>query len=213
MNETTLLESWKEKAGGWRWMHYHSMHHYKRINSRFMHSSIILSTFAGAGGFSTAGQQNSDTTVMGKIQFYMGYAISAVNVFIGLINSFQRFGKAAEKTEMHGSAALQYAMLQRLVETELSLAKEHRKSDLITHVRQEMDRLLTLSPPIPSVIVNDFMKTFPDAVYVPDVCNQLKTIPTPPVTPMRTRISNIFRTMKHRQSLDIEDISITRPMP
>jgi len=110
---------------------------------------------------------------MGKVQFYMGYIIGAVNVIIGLINSFQRFGKAAEKTELHASAAMQYAMLYRLLETEISLTEDHQRNDLIPTVRQEMDRLLAQSPGVPQKIVDHFNKEFPDSIHKPDVCNGL----------------------------------------
>lgn len=180
-SEKELLMSWKEKAGGWRWLHYHSMHHYKTINSRFVYSSIVLSTLAGAGGFSTAGSIDNQKTVMGKVQFYMGYVIGATNVIIGLINSFQRFGKAAEKTELHASAAMQYAMLYRLIETELNLSEHHQRDELVMTVRQEMDRLLSQSPSIPQKIVDEFNEKFPDTQHKPDVCNGLggmKSLPS-----------------------------------
>jgi hypothetical protein len=150
------------------------MNLYKKINSRFTYSSIVLSTLAGAGGFSTAGNagQQQDT-IEGQVQFYMGYVIGATNVIIGLINSFQRFGKAAEKTELHGSAAMQYAMLYRLLETEINLTDEHRRNDLVSTVRQEMDRLLAQSPSIPQKIVKEYNETFPGMVNKPDVCNGL----------------------------------------
>lgn len=173
MSEIELLKKWKEKAGGWRWLHYTAMHHYKEINSRFVYSSIVLSTLAGAGGFSTAGTESNMRTTMGKIQFYMGYVIGATNVIIGLINSFQRFGKAAEKTELHASAAMQYAMLYRLIETEINLSDEHRRNDLVVTVRQEMDRLLSQSPSVPQKIVDMFNTAFPDIDNKPDVCNGL----------------------------------------
>ena len=154
------------------------MHHYKNINSNFVYSSIVLSTLAGAGGFSTAGTSDSTATVMGKVQFYMGYVIGATNVIIGLINSFQRFGKAAEKTELHASAAMQYSMLYRLIETELNLSDAHKRNDLVMTVRQEMDRLLSQSPSIPQTIIDDFNTTFPDLQNKPDICNGLGGIPT-----------------------------------
>lgn len=177
-NEKKLLESWKERAGGWRWLHYNSMHHYKNINSRYVYSSIVLSTLAGAGGFSTAGNVDSNRTTMGLVQFYMGYIIGATNVIIGLINSFQRFGKAAEKTELHASAAMQYSMLYRLIETELNLSDDHKRNDLVSTVRQEMDRLLSQSPSIPQKIIDDFNNTFPNMQNKPDICNGLGGIPT-----------------------------------
>lgn len=168
--ELKLLSEWRQKMSGWRWLHYESMSHYKIINARFVHCSIILSTLAGAGGFSTAG--TSDNT-FGFMKQYIGYIIGATNVIIGLLNSFQRFGKAAEKTELHASAAMQYAMLTRLLNTELSLTQDHMKADLINTVRQEMDRLLAQSPPIPRTIIDKFNKSYPSVEYKPDVCSEI----------------------------------------
>ena len=219
--ELQLLESWKERAGGWRWLHYNAMSHYKDINSRFVYSSIVLSTLAGAGGFSTAGSETNMSTTMGKIQFYMGYVIGATNVIIGLINSFQRFGKAAEKTELHASAAMQYAMLYRLIETELNLESEHRRNDLVQTVRQEMDRLLSQSPAVPQKIVDQFNKQFPNLENKPDVCNGLgspveDSMPSEllarflgtkrgsldePSSPRRKRISTILEETKNVESV------------
>jgi hypothetical protein len=198
-SELNLLRAWRDKAGGWRWLHYHSMNLYKKINSRFTYSSIVLSTLAGAGGFSTAGNSGqTKDTIEGQVQFYMGYVIGATNVIIGLINSFQRFGKAAEKTELHGSAAMQYAMLYRLLETEINLTDEHRRNDLVSTVRQEMDRLLAQSPSIPQKIVNEYNEKFPGMLNKPDVCNGLGgEIPESADggTPSRMkRIANLFMT-------------------
>jgi len=166
--EIELLKVWKSKVAGWRWLHYNSMALYKGINSNFTYCSILLSTVAGAGGFSTAGSSSKS-----KLEFYMGYIIGGINVVIGLLNSIQRFGKPAEKTELHASAAMQYAMLYRLLETEISLTEKHRRSDLLTTVRTEMDRLLAQSPMIPQKIITKFNKEFPNAVHKPDICNGL----------------------------------------
>lgn len=193
--ELKLLESWKERAGGWRWLHYNAMHHYKTINSRYVYSSIVLSTLAGAGGFSTAGPSDSSTTALGRIQFYMGYIIGATNVIIGLINSFQRFGKAAEKTELHASAAMQYSMLYRLIETELNLSAEHRRSDLVMTVRQEMDRLLSQSPSVPQIIIDNFNGAFPNLENKPDICNGLGGQPLPPASLPSEIITRIMGTV------------------
>jgi len=185
--EVALLNVWKDRIAGWRWLHYNSMNHYKRINARFTYSSIVLSTLAGAGGFSSAGDGGKNTVTKN-----MGYIIGVVNVIIGLLNSFQRFGKPAEKTELHQSAAMQYAMLYRTLETELSLTEEHKNPDLIKMVRAEMDRLLALSPPIPGIIVKSYNVTFPNAKYKPDVCNGMsgeKIIPESFIKKVYARLS------------------------
>ena len=54
-DELELLREWREKCAGWRWLHYESMMHYKSLNSRYVYASILLSTVAGAGSFTTGG--------------------------------------------------------------------------------------------------------------------------------------------------------------
>jgi len=189
--EIELLKIWKAKAGGWRWLHYKSMALYKSINTNFTYASIILSTIAGAGGFSTAGAQTKN-----EMEMVLGYVFGGINVVIGLINSVQRFGKPAEKTELHASAAMQYAMLYRLLETEISLSDKHRRSDLIATVRTEMDRLLAQSPMIPQKVIDKFNKEFPDAIHKPDICNGLAgekqgTISQPSTPSLSTRLTNL----------------------
>lgn len=211
MNEIQILTGWKDKAGGWRWLHYHSMVHYKKINARFVYTSIILSTLAGAGGFSTAGQKNDDS-LMGQVQFYMGYVIGVTNVIIGLLNSFQRFGKAAEKTELHANAAMQYSMLQRTLETELSMDSTHRASDLVPRIRQELDRLLSQSPPIPYKIVQEYNRTFPYSENSPDVCAELKKTDSTPSTPqfIKRRVESLFRSVQGESSDSFEQVNQPR---
>lgn len=141
------------------------MEYYKKINMRFVHASILLSTIASASGFSFTGSN--------RFGEYIGYAIGGVNVVIGLLNSFQRFGKAAEKTEMHGSVAMQYGMLFRLLDTELRLSEQHQRADLIPFARQEMDRLFGHAPNVPQCILDKYDKMFGNVVNKPELCDTM----------------------------------------
>ncbi len=188
-DEIRLLRSWKDKVAGSRWLHFRSMHFYKKINSRFVYISIVLSTVAGAGGFTTAGGSSSSSNTnnfLDTIQKYSGYMIGAINVVIGLINSFQRFGKAAEKCEMHSSATMGYAMVYRFLDTELKLSDHHRRDDLIMYTRQEIDRLATTSPDIPECVIREFNRLFPDLPNKPDVCGALAEPSTPKIPRMES---------------------------
>ena len=203
--EIDLLKTWKSKAAGWRWLHYKSMALYKKINTNFTYASIILSTVAGAGGFSTAGAQTKN-----QLEMVLGYVFGGINVVIGLINSVQRFGKPAEKTELHASAAMQYAMLYRLLETEISLSDKHRRSDLISTVRTEMDRLLAQSPMIPQKIVDYYNAEFPDTLNKPDICNGMvgehsfNTNNQPPSPSLKSRLNNMLVGMTRVPDTDAE---------
>ena len=184
--EIELLTEWREKVGGWRWLHYESMNLYKKINTRYVYASILLSTFAGAGSFTTGG--NSGGNAMGMPDKYVSYLIGGVNVIISLINSFQRFTKAAEKTELHASAAMQYSMIYRFIDTELQLSEKHQRQDLIQYARQEIDRLLSQSPPVPDKVVKEFNRQFPNSKHKPDVCSGISTPDVCPSTPTFTEL-------------------------
>jgi hypothetical protein len=170
-NELEMLEEWKNRAMGYRWLHYESMRFFKKINMRFVHASILLSTVASASGFSFTG---SDTFGKG-----IGYAVGALNVIIGLLNSYQRFTKAAEQSELHGSVAMQYGMLYRLLDIELQLGEDRQRTDLIPFARQEMDRLFVHSSLIPGKIVVKYMNEFPNAKNKPELCDEIVVVETP----------------------------------
>lgn len=177
--ELLLLAEWRDKCAGWRWLHYEAMLTYKSLNSRYVYASILLSTVAGAGSF-TSGGSGTDGVLPGKS---MPFIIGGINVIISLLNSFQRFTKAAEKTELHASAAMQYAMIYRFIDTELQLSLKHQRKDLIQYVRHEFDRLLSQSPIIPQHIVKKYNKQFPHVEHKPDVCTGIATPPQIPSTP------------------------------
>lgn len=178
-----LLREWKEKVSGWRWLHYESMNLYKKLNTRYVYASILLSTLAGAGSFTTGGGSGNS---MGISDRSVSLIIGGVNVIISLLNSVQRFTKAAEKTELHASAAMQYAMIYRFIDTELQLSDKHQRQDLIQYVRQEIDRLLSQSPLVPDKIVKRFNLAFPETKHKPDVCAGISTPTTasPPGSPV-----------------------------
>jgi hypothetical protein len=181
-DEMDLLREWREKVAGWRWLHYESMTLYKKLNTRYVYASILLSTLAGAGSFTTGGGSGNS---MGISDRNISLIIGGVNVIISLLNSVQRFTKAAEKTELHASAAMQYAMIYRFIDTELQLSDKHQRQDLIQYVRQEIDRLLSQSPLVPDKIIKNFNISFPDTKHKPDVCAGISTPTTvsPPGSP------------------------------
>lgn len=166
-----MLVAWRDRASGYRWLHYQSMQHYKQINLRFVHASILLSAVASSSGFSFT---SSD-----RYGQFIGYLTAAMNVVIGLLNSYQRFGKPAEKAETNGSVAMQYGMLYRLLDTELRLSEEHQRTDLIPFARQEMDRLFANSAMIPQSIIDQYTLEFPNALNKPELCDGMNVTESP----------------------------------
>lgn len=143
---------------------------------RFTHASILLSTVASASSFSFTGTDSIGT--------FTGYVIGGLNVVIGLLNSFQRFSKPAEKCESNGAVAMQYGMLFRLLDTELRLSEEHQRTDLIPFARQEMDRLFANSSLIPQHIIDKYTQEFPNAANKPELCDGMSSSTETPTSIM-----------------------------
>ena len=101
-------------------------------------------------------------------------------------------------------------MLYRLLETEISLSDKHRRSDLISTVRTEMDRLLAQSPMIPQKIVDYYNAEFPDTTNKPDICNGMvgehhfNTNNQPPSPSLKSRINNMLVGMTRVPDTDAE---------
>jgi hypothetical protein len=165
--ETKILVSWCQKSAGQRWLHDKACRHYRKINNRFSYVSIILSTVAGIGGFS------AESSIP-----WFRYLLATVNIVTGLINSFQKFVRAAEKSEAHMSVARQFASFVRTVALELSLDPEKREpaSDFLKQCKSDYERMCTMAPDVPNKVIQDFNAKFPDVKHRPDVCNGLSTM-------------------------------------
>ena len=165
--QTKILLSWCQKSAGQRWLHDKSARHYRRINNRFSYASIILSTIAGIGGFS------AESTID-----WFRYTLASVNIFTGILNSFQKFVRAAEKSEAHMSMAKQFASFVRVISLELSLDPEDREDppEFLRKCKSEYERLSMLAPDIPAKIINNFNRAFPGVKHPPDMCNGMSTM-------------------------------------
>jgi hypothetical protein len=166
-DETKILVSWCQKSAGQRWLHDKACRHYRKINNRFSYVSIILSTIAGIGGFS------AETSMA-----WFRYLLASVNIFTGLLNSFQKFVRAAEKSEAHMSVARQFASFVRTVALELSLEPEKREnaSDFLKQCKSDYERMCTMAPDVPERVIRAFNAKFPDVKNRPDMCNGMSTM-------------------------------------
>ena len=167
-----ILKIWAEKAAGYRWLHEQSARHYRRLNNRFVYPQIIISTFAGVGGF---GVSTSASHLSGSQWSSAGYVIAFLNIISALLVSFQKFMATAEKSETHNTIGRQFAAFYRTIILELSLNPRDRTDclELCRQCRVEYDRLLNVAPSVPQKIIGRFKQTFPDSKYKPDIANGL----------------------------------------
>ena len=165
--QTKILLAWCQKSAGQRWLLDKAARHYRRINNRFSYASIILSTIAGIGGFS------AESTIG-----WFRYTLASVNIFTGILNSFQKFVRAAEKSEAHMSMAKQFASFVRMIALELSLDPDDREDppEFLRKSKSEYERLCMLAPDVPAKIIREFNQAFPTVKHPPDMCNSMSTM-------------------------------------
>ena len=158
-----LIEIWTEKASALRWLHDSSYRHYKSLNNKFSYVSIVLSTITGIGGFGVAGSTS-----------YIPYILASMNIVTGLIASFQKFVRAAEKGEAHANVSRQYASFVRNVTMEMNMGmNETEFMEFVKFFKNDYERLCSISPDVPKKILKKFKRTFPNVTHPPEILNTI----------------------------------------
>ena len=167
-----LLEMWSQKAAGYRWLHMQCASYYKRVNNFFSYPIIIFSSVVGVGGFAII-TKNPDI-----YEIILQYIFCIINLIVAILSSCQKFNKCAENYESHASSAIQYAKFYRQIKMELSLSKEDRSESVsfCKSMKNEYDKILTISPEILVCAIDSFNLKFPHVTHKPDVANGLVEI-------------------------------------
>jgi len=184
-----FLADWSDIAQCYRWLHDRS---YKLYQMRTLGMSIpviILSTFAGAASVAMGNITGGDPDAQKNGQLVIG----AVSIFAGIMQTLSGTFGFPQLSEGHRVASISWGKLQRKVAVELKLAPEDRidSMNFIDMVRQEMDRLIEQSPPIPEIIIGRFDKEFDrdPSLKQPDICGGIEH--TKVYRDNRTRLSHV----------------------
>ena len=149
--EEQILKDWADKAQCYEWMHLRSHIKYRSMNAWFTIPVIIISTITGTANF--AQDRFSD-----KYKSWVVMGIGAFNIFAGIITTIYQFLKISELNEGHRVAALYWGKFYRNLRTELAkhpLDRSNHES-VITHAKEEYDRLLEMSPMVPQKVLGEF---------------------------------------------------------
>ena len=148
-NTEELLRSWGEKAGGLRWIHIHSAHYWRSVDSRLNVIGITLSSLVSASSLAGAAENFLPQS----------YIMNIVGV-IGLMNiinqSLQQFYNCTEKAALHDNAAKQFGNFYRYISTKLSMSRLERgpPKEVLDYAVRENERLYRESPdPHPSSVI------------------------------------------------------------
>ena len=171
--EEDLLKAWADKSQCYQWLHMQSRELYRAKNARYTIPVIIISTFVGTASF--AQDRFSEEN-----RQYLAMGIGSLSIAAGIISTVAQFLKVSELNEAHRIAALSWGKFYRAVKTEISRHPLDREvpTVTITHSKEEFDRLVEISPPIPKTVLDDFRRKFSsiEGLVKPEVCDEL--IPT-----------------------------------
>ena len=156
-----LLKEWADKAQCFRWLHTRAQQKYRIINAWFTIPVIILSTLTGTANF-------AQEKVSPEYRGLMIIIIGSLNIIAGIISTIAQYLKVAEINEGHRIASFSWGKFHRKLKVELARHPDNRSSpdDLIKSTREEYDRLVEISPPIPEKIVQRFMKDIIQKKYL-----------------------------------------------
>jgi len=149
-----LLGAEAERCVGLAWLHAKSEIYFNKLNSSIVIPTIILSTVVGFLSSTSSSLFTNQTSA--------SVGIGAVSLFSGMLNSIGSYFGYAKRAEGHRIGAIQYTKLGRFLTIELALPKNERISAdaLLKLCKQDIERLLEISPIIPDAIIKQYKTQF-----------------------------------------------------
>jgi hypothetical protein len=152
-----LVAEWADKASCYQWMHQKTEVRFQKFNYYFTIPVIIMSTLTGTANFAT----NSIVSTEEQAKF-VTFGIGAISLIAGIISTVANFLRYAQGSEAHRVAAISWGKFQRFISIELSLHPNERMDAMsfLKMGRIELDRLIEQSPPIPTLVIDQFQVAF-----------------------------------------------------
>jgi hypothetical protein len=167
-----LIAEEAERCGGLSWLHNECEQHYSSRANWIALPVIILST---ANGFLSGSSQmifsNQTTSSIG---------LGVVSLFTGLLSTIGSYFAWARRTEAHKISSLQYQKISKFLTIELSLPTKERiqAKDILKITREQIERLMEISPSIPKFILAKYKDVFGEIKDVthPEIISGLKKV-------------------------------------
>ena len=168
----TLIANEAERCSGLSWLHTECEGYFSYRTNMIALPVIILSTVNGfLSGSSQMIFTNATTSSIG---------IGAVSLFTGVLSTLGSYFAWAKRTEAHRISAIQYKKISRFLTIELSLPKNERINarDILKLAREQIERLLEISPAVPDIIQNKYKEKFKDITDVshPEIISGLHKV-------------------------------------
>ena len=171
--EEELLRQWADKAQCYQWIHLRSREIYQKKNSWYTIPVIVISTFVGTASFAQERFTEEDRQ-------YVAMGVGSLSIIAGIISTISQFLKVSELNEAHRIASLSWGKFYRTVKTEITRHPLDRNGPtmVINSNKEEFDRLVEISPPVPKKVVKEFQSKFANLAGLtkPEICDSL--IPT-----------------------------------
>lgn len=193
-----LVASEGEKCRGLAWINQRAEVYYAYRANAIAIPVIVLSTLAGTASVGSSSLFQGDTQISSVV-------IGLVSIGVGILNTISSYFSWARKAEAHRIAYLQYSKLFSIIRVEMSLPRSERKEaeQLLSQIRDGMERLAETTPSPPPSILDEFNRHFKD---------EDKSISRPVETNGLQKIS-IFRSTSIPTKLDEVKIELkTNPM-
>jgi hypothetical protein len=167
-----LVAEEAEKCGGLSWLHTECERFFSTHANWIALPVIILSTVNGfLSGSSQTIFTNAATAAIG---------LGVVSLFTGVLSTIGSYFAWAKRTEAHRISAIQYQKISKFLTIELSLPKSERVAakDILKITREQIERLMEISPAVPESILIKYRTKFKDAIDVaqPEIIQGLKKV-------------------------------------
>ena len=170
-----LMAQWADIAGCYRWLHDRAEKGFSTGNAWITIPVIILSTLTGTANFALSSFIPPDNL---QIKNYAQAGIGAVSIFAGILTTVGNFLRFAQGSEAHRVAGIAWGKLQRQIAVEVGISPHDREEGIsfLQNCRQDLDRPVEQSPPIPDKVIAAFEKEFKDnpTLKRPDICHGLE---------------------------------------
>ena len=193
--EEDLLLQWADKAQCYQWLHIRSRDVYQKKNSWYTIPVIVISTIVGTASFAQDRFPEEDRK-------YVAMGVGSLSIVAGIISTVAQFLKVSELNEAHRIAALSWGKFFRSVKTEITRHPLDRgcPTVLINAYKEEFDRLVEISPPVPKKIIVEFNNKFNTQTELtkPEICDSLVPTQAYEITEQERKeiISNLVNSTK-----------------
>jgi len=201
-----LVAEEAEKCGGLSLLHAECERYFSQYTNWIALPVIILST---VNGFLSG---SSQTIFPDPHVSSIGLGI--VSLFTGVLSTVGSYFAWAKRTEAHRISAIQYQKISKFLTIELSLPKAERVAakDILKITRDQIERLMEISPAVPETILIKYKGRFKDVVGVaqPEIIQGLKKVRVNKFVNESKAVSNIK--IDFRSAKEIAD-SVSQPRP